>query len=57
MDGFQKFHSRVVGKVLYVVQFHPFQDMVFHDKPDWMNTWVIRDRPKILSPPIACYER
>ena len=27
------------------VQFRVVQDMVFHDKHMWMQTWVIRDRP------------
>ena len=39
------------------IQYRALQDMAFHDKPEWLNAWVIRDRPKTPSPPIACYER
>ena len=39
------------------IQFSALQDMAFHNKLEWLNAWVIRDRPKTPSPPLACYER
>lgn len=39
------------------IQYRALQDMAFHDKPEWLNCWVIRDPIKTPSPPIACYER
>ena len=38
-------------------QFRAVQDMAFHDKPSWLNAWVIRDRPATTEPPLASYER
>ena len=38
-------------------RFRAIQDMAFHDKETWLKAWVIRDRPKSYSPPLACYER
>ena len=38
------------------IQFRALQDMAFHSKSEWLNAWVIRDRPNTHSPPLACYE-
>ena len=38
------------------ILFRALQDMAFHSKVEWLNAWVIRDRPKTHSPPLACYE-
>ena len=37
-------------------QFKAVQDMAFHDKPSWLNAWVIRDQPTTSLPPLACYD-
>jgi hypothetical protein len=37
-------------------QFRAVQDMAFHDKPSWLNVWVIRDQPTTSLPPLACYD-
>ena len=38
-------------------QFRAVQDMAFHDKPSWLNAWVIRDRSATSKPPLASYDR
>ena len=39
------------------IQFRALHDMAFHDKAEWLNAWVICDRPNTHSPPLACYKR
>ena len=38
-------------------QFRAVQDMAFHDKPAWLNAWVIRDQAASSLETLACYER
>ena len=38
------------------IQFRALMDMAFHSKTEWLNAWVIRDRPTATSAPLACYE-
>lgn len=38
------------------IQFRALMDMAFHSKSEWLNAWVIRDRPKSPSAPLACYD-